>query len=118
MKKIVLAAGIFVALIAVVAVAGCVASDPIVGTWESKSGVSVLGVDLATSSLTFNADGTGSSTGSIAIFSADTTFNWKKVSDGKYAITYGSSDPKEISVTFTSDGKSMTYNGTTYTRKA
>jgi hypothetical protein len=116
MKKIVLAAGILIALVAVVAVAGCIGSDPIVGTWESKSGVSVLGVDLATSKMTFNGDGTGSSSGSIAIFSADSTFNWKKVSDGKYAITSGSSDPREVAVTFASDGKSMTFDGLTYNK--
>jgi hypothetical protein len=68
MKKVVLTTviGVTLALAAVVLCAGCIGSDPIVGTWDAK--VNIAGFDVGSASVTFNADGTGSTTGSLAIF--------------------------------------------------
>ena len=86
MKKFIMAVGLL--LVAAVFMSGCVteAEDPIVGIWNDYSPVEVVGV--ASTSMIFNADGTGFSLthfeGELA--SAKVDFTWKNQGDGKYIL--------------------------------
>ena len=89
MKKFIIAVGLL--LVASVFMSGCVteAEDPIVGVWNNYAQETVMvGVGVASTSMVFNADGTGFSltdfTGNLA--SAELDFTWKKEGDGKYII--------------------------------
>ena len=86
MKKFIMAVGLL--LVAAVFMSGCVteAEDPIVGIWNDYSPVEAIGV--ASTSMIFNADGTGFSLthfeGELA--SARVDFTWKSEGDGKYIL--------------------------------
>ena len=82
MKKLLLAAVLCAALV-LVSAAGCIGSDPIVGTWETKP---VLGIYI---SAEFANDGTGTITlHSDLIESGESvTFAWEKTADNTYSIT-------------------------------
>ena len=86
MKKFIMAVGLL--LVAAVFMSGCVteAEDPIVGIWNDYSPVEAVGV--ASTSMIFNADGTGFSLthfeGELA--SAKVDFTWKNEGDGKYIL--------------------------------
>ncbi|HJJ48063.1 MAG TPA: hypothetical protein O0X39_03595 [Methanocorpusculum sp.] len=114
MKKIVLAAGILIALVAVVAVAGCVGSDKIVGTWETSA--SLFGVDLAKSTLTFDGSGSGTMKGSVLGITSEnpTKFTWKKAAEGSYTLTFEDGKEKSVAVTFAEDGKTMKFDNVEY----
>ena len=90
MKRIFIAAGLL--LVAAVFMSGCVTEteDPIVGIWNDYASEKVMdGVGVASTSLIFNADGTGFSLTSFAgeLVSADMEFTWKNEGDGKYSLT-------------------------------
>ena len=86
MKKFIMAVGLL--LVAAVFMSGCVTEteDPIVGIWNDYSPVEVVGV--ASTSMIFNADGTGFSLthfeGELASAKVDIT--WKNEGDGKYIL--------------------------------
>lgn len=119
MKKAVLVLGVLAAMIAVIAVAGCVASDPIVGTWESSTGIKIGDADLATTTMTFNSDGNGTYKGSLVGFTTTgdgSKFTWKKTSDGVYSVTDADGKVKEVKVWFSEDKKSMKYDSVEFTK--
>ncbi|HJJ62731.1 MAG TPA: hypothetical protein O0X94_05275 [Methanocorpusculum sp.] len=89
MKKFIIVVGLL--LVAAVFMSGCVTEteDPIVGVWNNYASETVMvGVGVASTSMVFNADGTGFSltdfTGELAY--AELDFTWKKEGDGKYII--------------------------------
>ena len=117
MKKFIMAVGLL--LVAAVFMSGCVteAEDPIVGIWNDYSPVEVVGV--ASTSMIFNADGTGFSLthfeGELA--SAKVDFTWKNEGDGKYTVTRPAiwyeigvqiGVPIPVSQEFTLDGDKLT----------
>jgi len=114
MKKAVLAAGLIISLVAVVAAAGCVMGDPIVGKWQTPEGF--LG---AQATLVFNSDGTGTYQGSfLGLTSANPSkFTWKKGEGSLYTIVYeGTDNLKDASVYFSDDKKSMKFDNVDYNR--
>ena len=89
MKKFIMAVGLL--LVAAVFMSGCVteAEDPIVGVWNNYASETVMvGVGVTSTSMVFNADGTGFSLTNFAgeLASAELDFTWKKEGDGKYII--------------------------------
>ena len=124
MKKFIMAVGLL--LVAAVFMSGCVteAEDPIVGIWNDYSPVEVVGV--ASTSMIFNADGTGFSLthfeGELA--SAKVDFTWKSEGDGKYTVTRPAiwyeigvqiGVPIPVSEEFTLDGDKLTLTVGEYT---
>ena len=117
MKKLLITVGLL--LVAAVFMSGCVTEteDPIVGIWNDYSPVEVVGV--ASTSMIFNADGTGFSLthfeGELA--SAKVDFTWKNEGDGKYTVTRPAiwyeigvqiDVPIPVSEEFTLDGDKLT----------
>ncbi|HJJ96714.1 MAG TPA: hypothetical protein O0X38_03620 [Methanocorpusculum sp.] len=103
MKKLLLAAVLCAALV-LVSAAGCVGSDPVVGTWETKP---VLGMYV---SVQFVNDGTGS----IALHTdlspaeATTSFAWEKTADKTtYKITSSDKSLPGGTYTLSDDGKTL-----------
>ena len=89
MKKFIIVVGLL--LVASVFMSGCVteAEDPIVGIWNNYASETVMvGVGVTSTSMVFNADGTGFSLTNFAgeLASAYVDFTWKNKGDGKYTI--------------------------------
>ena len=102
MKKLVLAAVLCAALV-LVSAAGCIGSDPIVGTWETKP---VLGIYI---SAEFANDGTGTITlHSDLIESGESvTFAWEKTADNTYSITSSDKTLPGGTYKLSDDGKTL-----------
>ncbi len=102
MKKILFAAMIC-AVLALVSVAGCVGSDPIVGNWETKP---VLGMYV---SVEFVNDGTGSVMlhTDLSPAEATTTFTWEKTADKTYKIMSSDKYFSAGTYTLSSDGRTL-----------
>jgi len=102
MKKLLLAAVLCAALV-LVSAAGCIGSDPIVGTWETKP---VLGIYI---SAEFANDGTGTITlHSDLIESGESvTFAWEKTADNTYSITSSDKTLPGGTYKLSDDGKTL-----------
>ena len=123
MKKFIIAVGLL--LVAAVFMSGCVTEteDPIVGVWNNYAQETVMGgVGVASTSMVFNADGTGFSltdfTGELAY--AEVDFTWKKEGDGKYTITrpdywYDAGILPQYDEKLTLDGDKLTLTAGEYT---
>ncbi|HJK76425.1 MAG TPA: hypothetical protein O0X03_02260 [Methanocorpusculum sp.] len=102
MKKLLLAAVLCAALV-LVSAAGCIGSDPIVGTWETKP---VLGIYI---SAEFANDGTGTITlHSDLIESGESVaFAWEKTADNTYSITSSDKTLPGGTYKLSDDGKTL-----------
>ena len=102
MKKLLLAAVLCAAMV-LVSAAGCIGSDPIVGTWETKP---VLGIYI---SAEFANDGTGTITlHSDLIESGESvTFAWEKTADNTYSITSSDKTLPGGTYKLSDDGKTL-----------
>ena len=90
----------------VVCVAGCVSTDPVVGTWKNEGPLN-SGVVIAE----FSNDGTGTLTMALFGIVKDTQpFRWVKTSDGKYDITVSSTGAVKPA-TLSDENKMLTIAG-------
>ena len=115
-KKFIMAVGLL--LVAAVFMSGCVteAEDPIVGIWNNYASETVMvGVGVTSTSMVFNADGTGFSLTNFAgeLASACVDFTWKNKGDGKYIVErsdlwYEIGVLPQVSEEFTLDGDKLT----------
>ncbi|HJJ65969.1 MAG TPA: hypothetical protein O0X48_06710, partial [Methanocorpusculum sp.] len=116
MKKFIIAVGLL--LVASVFMSGCVTEteDPIVGIWNNYASETVMvGVGVTSTSMVFNADGTGFSLTNFAgeLASACVDFTWKNKGDGKYTIErpdlwYETDVPSSQTEELTLDGDKLT----------
>ena len=102
MKKLLLAAVLCAALV-LVSAAGCIGSDPIVGTWETKP---VLGIYI---SAEFANDGTGTITlhSDLTEPGESATFAWEKTADNTYSITSSDKTLPGGTYKLSDDGKTL-----------
>jgi hypothetical protein len=107
MKNTVFSGLIFVCLLISVGFAGCIGSDPIVGTWQENT----IGATIA-----FNSDHTV--TISMPTLGYAVTGKWVSQGNGVYVIT--STTGQSITCQMSGDGKTMTsgygYLQETYTK--
>lgn len=99
MKKFLVVA-LAAAVIAVIAAAGCIGGDPIVGDWTTSAGGDIV----------FKDDGTGTLTATILLVSVNVPLTWKKTADKTYDLAAGDSTTAFAAGTYTlsADGKTLT----------
>lgn len=93
--------------------AGCVESDPIVGSWSMQ-------ISGASSVLQFNSDGTGTITSAIDGFDSSvvTPMKWQN-KDGKYLVGIDGAELQSVNIIITDSDKGkikMSFDGIDYVK--
>ncbi|MDO5844445.1 MAG: hypothetical protein Q4Q53_04810 [Methanocorpusculum sp.] len=98
MKKF-LIVSLIAAVVAVMAIAGCIGGEPIVGDWTTAAGGQIA----------FKSDGTGTLTATVLLVSVNVPLTWKKTADKTYDIAAGDATTAFSAGTYklSDDGKSL-----------